>query len=649
MKPFGHAEIVNSTTTVYIDNANKFDVGTIFKIKQNTTVIHSVTKTALMTGKIAILGIQVGIYQLQATLTDNSTTESFELVVGQTEIDTNLTPALTYTRADLAPDIIVKYVHAIDPLLADRTKLQYLLEVTLLNNDALPIETLEFEASEVPPYQDGDQTIFKGAEFWIDAYLDSNLDYTAPDFNQAEILPVPSLIKPFFVKSKTKNNGVLLEQVISDTEYAIKASLSGEDFANWYRTVFTDTTALASKFLTWQPDNKIVQFNQPEYLYFLVNQNVIPKGLLLRVKTFKADGTISIRSNIATIDIMAMMVYCIPVGPAILNLGEDVVKYQVWLDEFGGGKISETKTYQIDTRYQRNIKYLLFNNSLGGFDTLCAKGKTVSTLKVTRQEAKRPKSAIPNVSYSETIINNITGERELRIRTGFLTEQEYQYLEELLFAKKTYLVTDKGHIPLHCISSDYVYNEDDVNLRGREFLFRYSNPSYQHSNLPVPAQQVARQTAWKGTGTPTCLQTTFGLYTGMGRYPSLKKYYTDTNEDVIPLVIKENTEGTEGYIAASQVASCSVENTPYRSAEVSGRLSFTKNNCQNGYEGNRPIHTIPAGTYGSTISQAVADNIAQAQWNLDDSQMLANQIGTCTPIQQTPCRLITLPPYTLPN
>ena len=56
--------------------------------------------------------------------------------------------------------------------------------------------------------------------------------------------------------------------------------------------------------------------------------------------------------------------------------------------------------------------------------------------------------------------------------------------------------------------------------------------------------------------------------------------------------------------------------------------SFTRNNCGTGYTGGTYIYTVPAGKYSSMVSQADADNQAQAEIN-SNGQNEANTNGLC--------------------
>lgn len=65
----------------------------------------------------------------------------------------------------------------------------------------------------------------------------------------------------------------------------------------------------------------------------------------------------------------------------------------------------------------------------------------------------------------------------------------------------------------------------------------------------------------------------------------------------------------------------------FKSIAKSG--SFTRNNCPSGYSGSLVTYNVAAGIYESVVSQADADNKAQAEINLN-GQNYANSNGTCT-------------------
>lgn len=68
--------------------------------------------------------------------------------------------------------------------------------------------------------------------------------------------------------------------------------------------------------------------------------------------------------------------------------------------------------------------------------------------------------------------------------------------------------------------------------------------------------------------------------------------------------------------------------TVYYNAYKSG--TFTRNNCGTGYTGQSYTYSVPGATYSSTISQADADQQAQADVDAN-GQNQANTLGTCLP------------------
>jgi Family of unknown function (DUF5977) len=308
-----------------------------------------------------------------------------------------------------------------------------------------------------------------------------------------------------------------------------------------------------------------------------------------------------------------------------------LVGYTVHLENELGVRISEKRTYKIDGAYYEHSRYVLFSNSLGGFDTLRATGQSQENLKVVRQMADRYLPFAGSATYSERIINRITGERELTIRTGYLTEAETKYLQELLFAKECYLQTDREYIPLTLISDGYTAAEDEVYLRGREFVFAYSNKTQNYSRLPIAPALIARNKAWRVIGVAaSCELNDHGLYTGMGRYNLLEQYYTDDSTAVVPQTIKKNIPGTEGYIALWASTVCELADTPFVNVRKTKLSSFAKNNCLGfNQEGQKLELVVAAGTWGSEISQADADAKALAELESLNTQAYVNANGVC--------------------
>ncbi|MCO5239979.1 MAG: DUF5977 domain-containing protein [Chitinophagaceae bacterium] len=105
--------------------------------------------------------------------------------------------------------------------------------------------------------------------------------------------------------------------------------------------------------------------------------------------------------------------------------------------------------------------------------------------------------------------------------------------------------------------------------------------------------------------------------------------YDDAGKLLLVLDQDKNILKKYCYNYAGQVEDCEVH-VRYYSQEKSGMA--TRNNCGTGMTGSQVTYTVWAGKYVSVISQADADNQAQADVDAN-KQAHANVNGTCTTIQ----------------
>lgn len=107
----------------------------------------------------------------------------------------------------------------------------------------------------------------------------------------------------------------------------------------------------------------------------------------------------------------------------------------------------------------------------------------------------------------------------------------------------------------------------------------------------------------------------------------LEKYYLNNNQSVRPQVIKRNIAGTEGYIDSIQSSACDA--TPFLNTQILRNGSYLRTNCGGGFGGGKAVITIPAGLYGSEISQSDADAKAESAFERTDTQVYADANGAC--------------------
>jgi hypothetical protein len=328
--------------------------------------------------------------------------------------------------------------------------------------------------------------------------------------------------------------------------------------------------------------------------------------------------------------ITSFTVYSIPVGPLALGLdklAKVVTCYQVWIANQDCERLSEIRTYQLETKYRKNIRHILFSGSLGNFDTLTCVGKATVNFKVVRQTSERYTGFDYLPSFSEKVVSQATGEREIVINTGWINKTQADYLIELLLSRDIFITTDREFLPLTLTNDSYTVSDTDEYLVSRQFIFSYTNSEKNYSKLPIAPPKVQQPTGWRAYIFGSCLLDANGKRIGRQGVSMLEKYYLSSGQSVRPQVVKRNIPGTEGYIDSIPTNACNV--TPFLNTTITREGSYNRSNCSTGFGGGTATITIAAGLYGSELNQADADAKAEAAFARTDTQAYADANGVC--------------------
>lgn len=543
-------------------------------------------------------------------------------------------PATNYIFQPLVPtrNQVVHRQPAPNPLqYPNRSQLRFRLKLYIQaffrSNTYTLVTTDALEASELPPTRYGTQLVYRGAPFELQQLLDSFLTLTPPTFRQQRISLAEGLTRQYYTERDVFNGLMPITSQQSGIVWAIKAGIQETDRL-WVSKLFTDSSALAGRFLTWQPDHKRVLPDQPEYLYFLANQQPAPAVLRLRAELTYTDGSMEVVTLFEQTEVTSMSVYCLPVGPIMLGtMRPSVRQYAVWVSDEGDNRLSDVRTFLIDSTYYPQTRYLLFDNSLGGFDTLALTGRGTEKLSTKRAEAERGTAVDGRATFAERIVTGSESRRELTVHTGYLRPDERTWLVELALAQQVFLVSDRGHIPVLSRAENYVQQQDDETLIGRQFQFQYSNREYNHSVLPAPTVGDLRPTKWNAYDT-ACELTANGIRTGRQLCVLKRLVYVDTNQPVEPELITPNLPGDEAYIDPIVSVSCTL--TPYYNTRLSLAGTYAKSDCPNTNQvGSSALIVVDARLFGSELNQADADAKAMAFWQTINTQAFADQTGAC--------------------
>lgn len=495
-------------------------------------------------------------------------------------------------------------------------------------------ELITLPGRELPKRQEFGADVYPGASFDVSVFVDDFLNRTTPRIDQVAIVTCAELVTPFFVRTHVENAGLIVagSEKTLPMEYALKGALSIEQFAGWRDQFFTTFQSDARQFLTWQPVEKWIDPQQPEWLYWLVNATPKPAELRLRAEITYQDGTTDTLTALSVATVSQYTVYSLPVSFTALGLaareiarGQLVHSYRVWLANEAGARLSEVRTYYLDTDYRANVLYLVYANSLGGYDTLRCTGQSSRSLTVKGTAAQRALDPGYLPTTAELFSLNRSGERTLTVNTGLLDGDAVDYLSELTLSDELYVVAQEGLIALVPTDTPLVLQTDDEDLTSRLLTFRYGKNEVGFSSLPTPPTTPARATRWVPVNT-FCLIDEHGIRTGYMAAAKLELRYVDDGSLVKPLRSKTNTPGTEGYTRPTLSGIC--QTTPFINPLVQQPGRYRRNNCPSDQEGAVATITIPAGTYGAETQEQLNARISQALADLD-TQAYANQYGAC--------------------
>ncbi|MCU0336343.1 MAG: DUF5977 domain-containing protein [Sediminibacterium sp.] len=476
---------------------------------------------------------------------------------------------------------------------------------------------------------------YYGTDFDIEKILDGKVSYCPPNLKINEIQLCPTLTVPYKVRSYIEKDRQIIvgTEQNSTTEFALKGGLKADDFAGWKDEFFTTYFNEKLPFLTNSSSEKEISRDQPEYLYFLVNIFPKPTTLKLRITLYFNDGTDDIFTIKTVQNVEQYSVYSIPAGFSNLgleiheNIVKKIVSYELWVSNQDDKRISEVRTFTLDERYYRNDRYIVFSNSLGGYDTMRVTGVGRETLKVTKQSGERELESNYLPSSSDIFVTGIEGRPETTINTGFLDADATAYLAEILFSEDIYILTKDGLVPVILVDDSLMTIEDNVDLTSRNLTFTHAKKETAFSALPVAPTVATRELRWEPSG-PYCVYSPdTGLSTGFQGATTLTLVYADNGEPVKGVPPKNNTPGTEGYVPPQISSACGNNYAPFKNVSIARLGTYRKNDCVGGF-GDFANIVVSANLYGG-LTQAEADNRAEAHWNFLNTQEFANQNALC--------------------
>ncbi|HIU56090.1 MAG TPA: hypothetical protein IAB03_09840, partial [Candidatus Gallibacteroides avistercoris] len=240
--------------------------------------------------------------------------------------------------------------------------------------------------------------------------------------------------------------------------YCVKGGVSGSVSAD---------TFLRANFLTWQPQILKTFVNAPIFIRYASLGNY-----LLKVKAYFHDGSNETKTIYNCIE---NKIYTFNVSFQVIagKFGRTPSYFDIWVSDSTGEKVSFIQRYAL-SNYGANDDLFLFENTLGGIDTICFSGvKKEETEVETLSSMQGDDLSIDyDIDFSRAYTKNI-GYFPIKILRGWVSE--------FFRSTQRYHVTEKGIEPI-VVSNSNIASEKYV-PSSYSFTFAYSKKE-NYLNFP---------------------------------------------------------------------------------------------------------------------------------------------------------------------
>jgi len=288
----------------------------------------------------------------------------------------------------------------------------------------------------------------------LNAALRGSLTATAPDYNLSAITRLTDRIK--FYRVYYGDIYDQDEEPASLTESSPFVVLLGGLSKRGYAAApdYLGAYLSANKtFLTWYPDEKMVDKGQEDYLNFFVYESGIT-SLKLQIKAYYDDDTTQTSVDVKTrTSVDTGRLYLIPAGPVnsgatSIDPAKNLIKYELWLTDQTDTIISEVRTYNVDLYPAPNTRYFMYLNSLGAHEVIRATGRHQVQSEIRREVYQKHLPYDYDVLDGEFGMLDPSYQDVYQYSTGYVSKAEAQYLRTMLISEQLYEVTDGERVPL---------------------------------------------------------------------------------------------------------------------------------------------------------------------------------------------------------
>jgi hypothetical protein len=318
-------------------------------------------------------------------------------------------------------------------------------------------------------------------------------EFTFPESSDNLIVVKENSCRPYRIRVYERYGEDLKAHklIVSDQYHMLCAGISHlqEAIYNRQDSSFWEKLTYNDYFLTWQPKTKMVDRYQIEKLYFLV-QSSIP-SLVLKIKTYSITGSVSTVTASSLDAPVVKSVYEIILTPSTTQItGYDdgtLKKFDAWLEDGSDNRISEIRTYVMDTLAHENVRYFLFLNSLGGYDTLRITGDQEDLLEYSRTSVKKILGDAFTEKDHQTKPSHIRERKRYTANTGWKTKEDIAWIRDFFLSKQVYLLNTGKLIPVEITTTEALQRKDRSEMYSIQFDYQRAYTSEYYTREIVAA------------------------------------------------------------------------------------------------------------------------------------------------------------------
>ena len=272
--------------------------------------------------------------------------------------------------------------------------------------------------------------------FDVSAVLDTLVNFEVPNL-AAGINEATQVIKPYWLELQ-QFDGVNLVEVeqIGNTNgiITLKVMKGGVSQENVGLDIFQKINN-EKMFLSWA-ETQNLHASQP-YLLFYIHQDSVEATLAVKLAVKYTDGTrtssVLFYKYVSKGDVVYFNAGFDINNIGIINPDKTVLNWCFWIENAGNETIAEKVYFKPSEAYTRTPVFILYANSLGGYNSLYASGETSREISGESQDIEQYLSSAKMVSG-----NAFYKAHSSKVATGYLTENDLMLLSDIYLSDSRY-------------------------------------------------------------------------------------------------------------------------------------------------------------------------------------------------------------------